>query len=181
MTTQGGWPSQSNPGQNNPGQNQPGQSNPGAAQGQHTPQGQQAPQAQQRPSQPTQPAQPRPQGYPGAQQAPSSASAHQPAGYPNTQQPYGAPVGQAAPASPKAPADVSKILSLVGLAALGVAFVLLVISFIVALAGTGEDAEGYAHARGLILIYTSIGLGVIGAGLYVGSLVQALTAKLTKD
>jgi hypothetical protein len=123
-----------------------------------------------------------PQGYP--QQAPSSASAHHPAGpagYGAPGQPYGAPQQPQQPARPKQPLDLGKIFTWSGLGVLAVAFILLVVSMIVTLVGTGEQADGSTYARGQVLLYTSIGVAVIGAAGYIGGLLQNLTAKLKNN
>ncbi|MGO1320553.1 MAG: hypothetical protein ACTII7_07960 [Galactobacter sp.] len=138
-----------------------------------------------------------PNGWQGqnnpAQQAPSSASAHHPAGpagygapapgqgAPGTPQGYVQPGAQGyAPPKPKAPLDLGKILSLSGLGVLALAFVLLVVAMIVALVGTGATATGQGFSRGNVLLTTSTGLAIIGAGLFIGSSIQSLADKLKK-
>jgi hypothetical protein len=124
------------------------------------------------------PGQQAPQGYP--QQAPSSASAHHPAGpagYGAPNQPY----APQTPARPKQPLDLGKIFTWAGLGVLAVAFVLLVVSMIVTLVGTGEHANGSTYARGQVLLTTSLGLAIIGAAGYIGGLVQNVAAKLKNN
>lgn len=136
------------------------------------------------------------------QQAPSSASAHHPAGpagygapapgqgAPGAPQGYGQPGAQYAQPKPKNPADTRKIFNLAGLIALGVALVLVILGLIFTLTGTSSHSEEdydqtYVEVKklyyvGQTFLSTGIGVAVVGAAAYVGSLIQGLTAQLKK-